>query len=129
MPKNLPGNAAEIPCGATKCQIGRFSKTFCWTQLQSPAIAADKTCFVSAAKKAATSAATSDISILSRTSCRMPLAPQAVVDGIKMSDSAADVTASLAADTTDVWAADTTDVFCLQPRLPPVATTTNGCDQ
>ena len=40
--------------------------------------------------------------------------PQDVVDGIEMSDVAADVAAVaafLAADTTDVLAADTTDVF------------------
>ena len=76
------------------------------------ALAADKTSVVSAAKKAATSAATSDISISSTTPwAGAEGAPQGVVDFIEMSDVAADVAAFLAADTTDVLAAHTTDVL------------------
>ena len=75
---------------------------------------------MSAAKKAATaatSAATSDISIPSTTPWggAEGAPPQGVVDYIEMSDVAAflaaDVVAFLAADTTDVLAADTTDVL------------------
>ena len=94
----------------------------------SAALAADKTfvmsvaktSVVSAAKKvveAATSAATSDISMKSTTSGEQgaPTAPShGVLDGFEMSDVAADVAdvaAVLAADTTDVLAVDTTDVY------------------
>ena len=74
-------------------------------------MAADKTSVVSAAqtnvasaaKKAATSAATSDISINSNHPVGAPKAPpQGPVDYIEMSDFAADVAAFLAADATDV---------------------------
>ena len=95
------------------------------------ALAADKTSVVSAAKtsvvsaartsvvsvlvakKAATSAATSDISMKSTTPRGRLRRPRGVVDEIEMSDVAADVAAFLATstDTTDVLAADTTDVL------------------
>ena len=87
-------------------------------------MAADKTSVVSAArtsvvsvlvaKKAATSAATSDISMKSTTPRGRLRRPRGVVDEIEMSDVAADVAAVaafLAAGTTDVLAADTTDVL------------------
>ena len=83
-------------------------RDFAGQQPPEAALAADKTSAVSAAKKAATSAATSDISNLIYHTMgvrrRRPL-PQGVVDFIEMSDVAADVAAFLAADTTDVLSA------------------------
>ena len=69
------------------------------------ALAADMTSVVLAAKKAATLAATCDISISSTPP------PQGVVDFIEMSNVAADVAAFLAAATTDVLPAATTDLL------------------
>ena len=62
-------------------------------------------------KKAATSAATSDTSMKSTTPRGRIRRPLGVMDGIKMSDVAADVAAFLAACTTDVLVADTTEVL------------------
>ena len=69
------------------------------------ALAADKTPAVSAAKRAASSAATSDIRISSTTLAGRRRCLCGVVDFIEMSDVAA------AVDTTDVLAADATDVL------------------
>ena len=74
-------------------------------------MSAAKTYVVSAAKKATTSAATSDISISSTTLRQLLRHPRGVVDFIGMSDVATDGAAFLAADTTDVLAPDTTDVL------------------
>ena len=65
---------------------------------------------MSAAKQAATSAVTSDISISSKTPGGRRRRSCGVVDSIEMLDFAA-VAAFFAADTTDVLAADTTDVL------------------
>ena len=77
-------------------------------------MSAAKTSVVSAAKKAATaatSAATSDISIPSTTPFGLRRPPQGILHFIGVSGFAADVAAFLAADTTYVLVADTTDVL------------------
>ena len=74
-------------------------------------VSAAKTSVVLAAKKAATSAATSDISMKSKTPRGRRRCPRGAVDEIEMSDVAVDVAAFLAAVTTDVLAVHTTDVL------------------